>query len=98
MFLTVYNVCGSIGTVCLTLLLTPQVVLTYRTKNVEGLSVGFLALNYLASAMMLVYGFGFPLADGFPILVSNSVMLVNNSALAVMRYAYRKPRVPPATR
>ena len=84
----VYQISGTIGTILLCLLLMPQVWHTYQSKDVSGLSPHFIALNLLASACLLWYGIGIGIDLGWPLIVSNTLMIVNSLLLAIMFRLY----------
>lgn len=48
------NILPSVATVFLVIAYVPQVVQTYKTKNVEGISFGFWLLINIALTLMLI--------------------------------------------
>ena len=63
---------GYAGALGVSLILIPQVVKTYREKNVRGLSLTFLLLNLWTSGTFLIYGV---LERIWPMIVSNIISL-----------------------
>ena len=63
---------GYAGALGVSLILIPQVVKTYREKNVRGLSLTFLLLNLWTSGTFLIYGV---LERIWPMIVSNVISL-----------------------
>lgn len=63
---------GYAGALGVSLILIPQVIKTYREKNVRGLSLTFLLLNLWTSGTFLIYGV---LEMIWPMIVSNIISL-----------------------
>ena len=63
---------GYAGAFGVSLILIPQVIKTYREKNVRGLSLTFLLLNLWTSGTFLIYG---TLEKIWPMIVSNIISL-----------------------
>lgn len=63
---------GYAGALGVSLILIPQVIKTYREKNVRGLSLTFLLLNLWTSGTFLIYGV---LERIWPMIVSNIISL-----------------------
>ena len=70
---TTLNIVGYIAAGCLSFVLVPQVIHTYRTRSVVDVSLAFLVLETLASAAFIAYGAMLPSGDGLPVLVSNGI-------------------------
>lgn len=65
--------------------LIPQVYRTYITKSVEDLSWGMLVLFFLNCIFWGAYGF---LIDAMPVILVNSIALVVNITLIVLKMRY----------
>ena len=73
------------------ILLIPQVYTTYKTKQVEGISVIFLYFELITVSLWILYGIGFIIEDnidGLPIIIANSALLINVIILLIMKYTY----------
>lgn len=70
----------------------PQAWLTFRTRDVSGISLGMYGAFTLGVALWLVYG----LAMGaWPVVVANAVTLALALAILVMKLRYgRAPAIP----
>ena len=64
----------------------PQAWLTFRTKNVRGISLGMYSVFTVGVALWLVYGL---LAGAWPVVVANAVTLALAIAILVMKLRYR---------
>ena len=88
-----FTIIGYLASGFLSFLLIPQVYKTYKTKNIEGLSSGFLYFQIITDILWIVYGIGFLLQDnldGIPILIANSSLLINSIILLIFKYIYKK--------
>lgn len=77
---------GYIGSVFLVITLIPQLVKTYRTKSADDISRGFVFFALITTIIYLIYGI---LIDQNPIIVANSLLLVQNFILLYFKYIYR---------
>jgi MtN3 and saliva related transmembrane protein len=66
--------------------LVPQVVRTYRTRKVDGLSWGLVVLLALSGALWLVYGV---LASLPPVIITNAGVVILTGALVVAKARFR---------
>ena len=66
--------------------LLPQVYKTYKTKSVEDLSWGMLALFFLNCVFWTTYGV---LLGSLPLVLTNGTALVVNLALITLKIRYR---------
>jgi MtN3 and saliva related transmembrane protein len=86
-----------LGTLAATLTTTafvPQAWLTFRTRDVSGISLGMYACFTGGIALWLAYGL---LLDAWPIIVANAVSLVLAASILVMKVgAETKKAVAPA--
>ncbi len=69
----------------------PQAWLTFRTRDVSGVSLGMYSAFTLGIATWLVYGW---LIGSWPVVAANAVTLALSSAILGMklRYRHRPPR------
>ena len=64
----------------------PQVIRAWRTKRTRDLSLGSFALLTAASSLWIVYG---ALSRDWPVVATNSGMVMLTGALAVAKLRYR---------
>jgi MtN3 and saliva related transmembrane protein len=73
-----------------TLSFLPQAWLTFRTRDVSGISLGMYASFTLGVAFWLSYGVA---VGGWPIIVANAVTLALAASILTMKLlSMRKPR------
>lgn len=68
----------------------PQVWLTWRTRDVSGISLVMYGAFTLGIALWLVYGF---LLGAWPLVVANALTLVLASAILAMKLLWRGRRL-----
>jgi MtN3 and saliva related transmembrane protein len=68
-----------------TLSFVPQAWLTYRTRDVRGISLGMYSVFTLGVALWLLYGL---LMGAWPIVVANAVTLALASVILGMKLRY----------
>jgi uncharacterized protein with PQ loop repeat len=61
---------GYFGAICLSVLTLPQVYVTYKQKNVDGISKWFLCIQLTTCVTFITYG---ALIQDYPIIVANSI-------------------------
>lgn len=72
---------------CLTTLsFVPQAWLTFRTRDVSGISLGMYSVFTVGVALWLVYGV---LLQAWPVVVANTVTLALACAILGMKLRYR---------
>ena len=64
----------------------PQAWLTFRTRDVRGISLGMYSVFTLGIALWLLYGL---LMGAWPIVAANAITLALASAILVMKLRYR---------
>ncbi len=75
-----------------TLSFVPQAWLTFRTRNVSGISLGMYSAFTLGIALWLVYGF---VLNSWPIVVANTITLGLAIAILAMKLVYgRRTKSP----
>ena len=71
---------------CLTTIsFLPQVLLTWRTKKAEGVSLGMYAFFTIGVALWLVYGI---MLGAWPIIIANFVTLILALFVGVMKLRF----------
>lgn len=73
-----FTILGYIGSYMIGIMLVPQVYLTMKTKNTEGLSIIFLIMNMVAVSAMIPYSIYFRL---YPVMIGNSLVGICDSIL-----------------
>jgi MtN3 and saliva related transmembrane protein len=63
----------------------PQAWLTFKTKDVRGISLGMYSAFTLGVALWLIYGV---MIDAWPIVVANAITLALASCILGMRWWY----------
>jgi MtN3 and saliva related transmembrane protein len=82
------DILGLIATCFTTSSFVPQVLTTYKTRDVNGISLPTYAILTIGLALWLLYGI---LKDDLPLIVANSVMVVLTGAIAAMKIIYSRP-------
>lgn len=81
---------GSVAAVLTTVSFLPQVWLTYRTRDVSGISLGMYTVFTTGIALWLVYGLAL---GAMPVIAANAITLV--LALAILLMKWRFGGTPP---
>ena len=69
----IVEVFGYLGAACLTLTLLPQLYHTIKTKKVQDISYGFIALQILTCILFLIYGI---MLVEKPIIIANGAVFL----------------------
>jgi MtN3 and saliva related transmembrane protein len=77
---------GAVAAVLTTASFLPQVWLTFRTRDVSGISLGMYSCFTTGVALWLVYGLSI---GSVPVTVANVITLTFASAILVMKIVYR---------
>lgn len=80
------DVIGYCAAFLTTISFIPQVVQTFRTKDVRGISLGMYSVFTLGVSLWLVYGI---LLSAWPIVIANVITLSLTAAILVMKLRYR---------
>ena len=83
---------GYIAAILTTFSFLPQALLTFRTRNVDGISLGMYSVFTVGVALWLVYGLTL---NAWPIVIANAVTLSLAASILFMRLRYGKPKPPP---
>lgn len=73
---------GYVAATLTTASFVPQAWLTFRTRNVSGISLGMYSVFTLGVALWLVYGV---LLQAWPLILANVVTLILASCILVMK-------------
>lgn len=80
---------GSAAAFLTTASFLPQAWLSFRTRDVSGVSLGMYSVFTAGVALWLAYGW---LLDSWPMVIANTITLVLAVAILAMKLAYgRKP-------
>lgn len=83
------DIFGYLGAFLLTITLLPQIVMTYRKKTMDDVSVGFLTIQVLTCICFLTYGI---LLEEIPLILANVIVLTQTFLLINFKimYSYNK--------
>ncbi len=77
---------GYVAATLTTLSFVPQAWLTFRTRNVSGISLGMYSAFTLGVALWLAYGLA---TRAWPVVVANAITLVLALAILGMKLRFR---------
>ena len=80
---------GSIAACLTTASFVPQVWLSFKTRDVSGVSLGMYSVFTVGIALWLVYGLRL---GAWPIVVSNAITLLLATAILGMKLVYGKTK------
>ena len=83
--MTVIDIVGSLAACLTTLSFLPQAWLSFKTRDVSGVSLGMYSVFTLGVALWLVYGV---LLRAWPIVIANVVTLALALAILGMKLVY----------
>jgi MtN3 and saliva related transmembrane protein len=83
--MTNLDVLGLVATCFTTSSFIPQVIRTWKTKDVSGISLSTYVIITIGLALWLVYGIN---KQDLPLIVANSVMVVLTLAISIMKIAF----------
>ena len=81
-----FDLIGYVAATLTTCSFLPQAWLTFRTRDVRGISLGMYSVFTAGVALWLVYGW---LAGAWPVVVANAITLVLAAAILGMKLRYR---------
>jgi MtN3 and saliva related transmembrane protein len=84
--MTPTDLLGYTAAMLTTLSFAPQAWLTFRTRDVRGISLGMYSAFTLGVALWLAYGLSM---RAWPVVVANAITLALASAILWMRWRYR---------
>ena len=79
------DVIGYIAAVCTTAAFAPQAILTWKTRKVDGISLGMYSILIVGVLLWLVYGL---LIGAWPVVFANAVTLVLAGSILGMKIRY----------
>ena len=79
------DILGYSGSFLISIILLPQIIHTYKKKDTKSLSYIFLLIGVLASILMIIYSV---LIKAIPILIANTLYLIGNLTLIIMKYKF----------
>ena len=82
---TTADIIGIVAAVLTTASFVPQVWLTYKTRDVSGVSLGMYGAFTIGVGLWLVYGL---MVGAWPIVVANAVTLTMAIAILVMKLRF----------
>ena len=82
---TIADIIGTAAAILTTASFVPQVWLTYKTRDVSGVSLGMYSAFTVGIALWLVYGL---LMGAWPIVAANAVTLTMAVAILVMKLSF----------
>ncbi len=85
--MTNLDILGLVATCFTTSSFIPQVIRTWKTKDVSGISLSTYVIITIGLALWLVYGI---YKEDLPLIVANSVMVVLTLAISIMKIAFEK--------
>lgn len=80
---------GFIAAACTTAAFVPQVLLTWRTRDVRGVSLGMYGVFTCGIALWLAYGL---MLGSWPITLANAVTLTLSCSILAMRLHFGRRR------
>lgn len=85
--MTSLDILGLVATCFSTSSFVPQVLRTWKTRDVSGISLSTYAIITVGLALWLIYGI---LRNDLPLIVGNSIMVVLTGAIAIMKIKFEK--------
>jgi MtN3 and saliva related transmembrane protein len=77
------NACiGSIAAICTTLAFVPQVIKSWRTRDLSGISLPMYTIFTLGVILWLVYGL---LIGDWPVIIANAITAVLASVVLLLK-------------
>ena len=81
------DIIGTVAAILTTASFVPQVWLTFKTRDVSGVSLGMYSAFTVGVALWLVYGL---FMGAWPIVVANAITLALAIAILVMKLVFGK--------
>jgi MtN3 and saliva related transmembrane protein len=82
-----YELVGYAAAFLTTCSFVPQAWLTFRTRNVQGISLGMYSVFTLGVALWLAYGL---MLGAWPIVLANAITLALAASILAMKLRYRR--------
>jgi len=77
---------GLTSAVLISIMFVPQVIHTYKTRNVKGINYGFLFLNAAASILGLIYSIHYRI---IPMIIANTSAGLFSLSLFMIKVVHR---------
>ena len=81
------EIVGYLGAGCLTITLLPQLYHTIKTKKVDDISFGFIALQIITCILFLIYGI---MLKENPLIIANSLVGIQIIIFLGLKLLFRK--------
>jgi MtN3 and saliva related transmembrane protein len=88
--MTNLDILGLVATCFTTSSFVPQVITTYKSRDVSGISLPTYVIITLGLALWLAYGI---LKHDLPLIVANSMMVVLTFSIAIMKIKFDKNKL-----
>jgi MtN3 and saliva related transmembrane protein len=85
--MTNLDILGLVATCFTTSSFIPQVITTYKTRDVSGISLSTYVIITFGLALWLIYGI---LKHDLPLIVANSMMVILTFSIAMMKIKFEK--------
>jgi MtN3 and saliva related transmembrane protein len=85
--LTNLDILGLVATCFTTSSFVPQVISTYKTRDVSGISLPTYLIITIGLALWLAYGL---LKNDLPLIVANAVMVLLTATITIMKISFTK--------
>lgn len=85
--MTNLDILGLVATCFTTSSFLPQVITTYKTRDVAGISLLSYVIITIGLALWLVYGL---LRGDLPLIVANAVMVILTASICIMKIVFSK--------
>ena len=85
--MTNIDILGLVATCFTTSSFIPQVISTWKSKDVSGISLPTYVIITIGLALWLAYGI---IKGDMPLIIANAVMVVLTSAITIMKITFSK--------
>ena len=85
--MTNLDILGLVATCFTTSSFVPQVIRTWKTRDVSGISLSTYVIITLGLALWLIYGV---LKGDLPLIVANSLMVILTLSITIMKISFEK--------
>ena len=89
--MTVTDLIGYLAAGLTTASFIPQAWLTFRTRDVSGVSLGMYSVFTVGIALWLAYGW---LIAAWPVVIANTITLGLATSILKMKLLFREPPLP----
>lgn len=73
---------GSVAAICTTIAFLPQVIQSYKTRDLSGISLPMYSIFTTGVALWLVYGL---MKSDWPIMIANAITLALSSMILILK-------------